>query len=95
VSPVIRAPTWHAPAVPIDQGDRLLLYTDGVSDPIADEEGRAEARLMTTIEQAFDGGVPLLDAIVADVHHALLGEPQSDDVTLLTARVLDSGSTHQ
>jgi phosphoserine phosphatase RsbU/P len=90
VSPVIRSPMWHARDVPIGEGDHLLLYTDGVSDPIADEEGRAEARLMRTITQAYDGGVPLLDAIVADVHHELLGEPQSDDVTLLTARVLDS-----
>ena len=44
VSPVLIGATWDAPMVPIDEGDHLLLYTDGVSEILADEDGRAEER---------------------------------------------------
>lgn len=37
---------------------------------------------------ASEGGAPLLDTILADVQKELAGRPQSDDLTLLTARVL-------
>ena len=88
VSPVLPASTWDAPVVPMDEGDHLLLYTDGVSDALADDDGRAEARFTSVIDRASEGGAPLLDAILADVHHELAGQPQPDDLTLLTARVL-------
>ena len=88
VSPVLSAPTWEAPIVRIDEGDQLLLYTDGVSEVLADADGCAEARFTSTIERASAGGAVLLDAILADVQHDLAGSPQPDDLTLLTARVL-------
>ena len=71
--------------VPMGEGDHLLLYTDGVSETLADEDGRAEQRLTATIARAANGGAALLDAILADVHHELAGRPQPDDLTLLTA----------
>ena len=40
------------------------------------------------IERRSQGGVALLDAILAEVHQNLAGAPQPDDVTLLTASVL-------
>ena len=80
--------TWDAPVVPIGEGDHLLLYTDGVSETLADDDGRAEQRLTDTIERTGEGGGPLLEAILADVHGELGGRPQPDDVTLLTASVL-------
>ena len=88
VSPALMAPSWDAAVVPMNEGDHLLLYTDGVWDSLADEDGRAEERLTSAIERASRGGAALLDAIVADVHHALAGQPQPDDVTLLTASVV-------
>ena len=88
VSPVLSASTWEAPVVPIDEGDQLLLYTDGVSEVLADTDGCAEARFTSTIERASAGGASLLDAILADVQHDLAGRPQPDDLTLLTAKVL-------
>ncbi len=39
------------------------------------------------IDRASEGGAPLLDAILADVHQELAGGPQPDDLTLLTATV--------
>ncbi len=69
----------------MDEGDHLLLYTDGVWETLADEDGRAEERFTDAIEPGSEGGAPLLDAILADVHHELAGRPQPDDLTLLTA----------
>ena len=88
LSPVLTASTWEAPVVPIHEGDHLLLYTDGISDALADDHGRAERRFTSIIDRASEGGAPLLDTILADVHEQLAGRPQPDDLTLLTARVL-------
>jgi phosphoserine phosphatase RsbU/P len=88
VSPVLTASTWEAPIVPIDEGDHLLLYTDGISEALADDHGRAEGRFTSIIDRASEGGATLLDLILADVHHGLAGRPQPDDLTLLTACVL-------
>jgi sigma-B regulation protein RsbU (phosphoserine phosphatase) len=88
VSPVLPTSRWEAPAVPIHQGDQLLLYTDGVSEVFEDAGGCAHERFRNAIERAPTGGALLLDAILADVYHDLGGRPQPDDLTLLTARVL-------
>jgi len=88
VSPVLSAPKWEAAVVRVDEGDQLLLYTDGVSETLADADGCAEARFKNIIAHASTGGALLLDAILADVQHDLAGRPQPDDLTLLTARVL-------
>ena len=88
VSPALRTSTWEAQAVLFDEGDHLLFYTDGAWEALADHDGRAEARFTSTIEQTCGGGARLLDAILADIEHELAGQPQSDDLTLLTATVL-------
>jgi sigma-B regulation protein RsbU (phosphoserine phosphatase) len=92
VSPALTRSTWDAPVVPMGEGDHLLLYTDGVSETLADDDGRAEQRFTGTIDRASKGGAALLDAILADVHHELAGRPQPDDLTLLTASVLRPNS---
>ena len=89
ISPVLST-SWDVQTTSIDEGDQLLLYTDGVSEPLADADGCAKSRIEQSIEQHATGGTPLLDAIVDDVQRALAGRAQSDDLTLLTARVLGS-----
>jgi phosphoserine phosphatase RsbU/P len=91
VSPVLTGSTWGAPVVPIDEGDHLLLYTDGVWETLADEDGRAEERFTSAIDRAPQGGAPLLDTILADVRHELDGRVQADDLTLLTASLVEAG----
>jgi sigma-B regulation protein RsbU (phosphoserine phosphatase) len=91
VSPVLAGFTWSVRSEPIGAGDRLLLYTDGISEALADEEGYADARLQSIIDRASAGGALLADAILADIHHDLAGRPQADDFTLLTASVLGHG----
>ena len=93
VSPVLTASTWEAPTVPMDEGEHLLLYTDGISDALADEDGRAEERFASIIDRASEGGAQLLDTILTDVHRQLAGRPQPDDLTLLTAGVLGPAGT--
>jgi serine phosphatase RsbU (regulator of sigma subunit) len=90
VSPALPRAIWEVPVVPMHAGDQLLLYTDGIWEALADDDGRAEQRFTMAIDRASAGGAPLVDAILADVHHALAGHPQPDDLTLLTARVLQS-----
>jgi sigma-B regulation protein RsbU (phosphoserine phosphatase) len=89
VSPALTWSSWEARAIPIEDGDRLLLYTDGVSEVLAENDGRAETRFQRLLTQSSTAGGPaLLDAIVAEVVRDLSGNPQPDDLTLVTATVL-------
>ncbi len=90
ISPVLPASSWEARAMPIAEGDQLLLYTDGVSETLAGSEDCGEQRIQSLIAK-HAGGAQLLDAIVGAVRHELAGRAQPDDLTLLTARVLPSG----
>jgi sigma-B regulation protein RsbU (phosphoserine phosphatase) len=90
VSPALPTSTWQAPVVAMRAGDQVLLYTDGVWEALADDDGRAEQRFTMAIDRAAGGEAPLVDAILADVYQGLAGQPQPDDLTLLSARVLDS-----
>jgi phosphoserine phosphatase RsbU/P len=87
ISPVLPA-SWEARTISVDAGDQLLLYTDGVSEPLADADGCAKSRIQALIAEHAGGGAQLLDAIGEAVRRALKGRAQSDDLTLLTARVL-------
>jgi sigma-B regulation protein RsbU (phosphoserine phosphatase) len=89
VSPVLTTARWDAAVVGMGEGDRLLLYTDGVWELLADDDGRAEQRFTSAIDRASDGGAALLDTILAEVHHELGGQLQPDDLTLLTANLVD------
>jgi sigma-B regulation protein RsbU (phosphoserine phosphatase) len=89
ISPVLPA-SWEVLTTSVDEGDQLLLYTDGVSETLEDADGRATGGIRTSIEQNPAGGAQLLEAIIGAVRHALAGRAQPDDVTLLTARVLES-----
>jgi sigma-B regulation protein RsbU (phosphoserine phosphatase) len=92
VSPAFAVPRWDARVVTLNENDHLLLYTDGVSETLAGDDGRAEARFASVVERASEGGARLLDAILAEVDGELAGQPQPDDVTLLTASVLRSST---
>ena len=85
VSPVLLTSSWEEPVVRLEEGNHLLLYTDGVSETLADEDGRAELRLAGLIDRVPAGGPALLDAILAEVYDELAGRAQPDDFTMLTA----------
>jgi serine phosphatase RsbU (regulator of sigma subunit) len=69
-------------------GDRLLLYTDGVSESLAGDDDLGEQALLTAASQHADNGGTLLDLLLQRVQERLEGSAQSDDLTLLTATLL-------
>ena len=71
----------------IDEGEHLLLYTDGISESLADEDGRAEERFTRLIGRNSDSAA-LADAILDEIGKELGGQAQADDFTLLAATVL-------
>jgi sigma-B regulation protein RsbU (phosphoserine phosphatase) len=86
VSPALGARQWQERTVPMAADDLLLLYTDGVSEPIADADG-SDACLVDLLQRFGAAGHQemLLEAILAAV--SSVQEPVSgpDDLTLLTA----------
>jgi len=93
VSPALPASTWDVQTVPIEDGDQLLLYTDGVSEVFADTSDGAQMRIELLVERHGRHGAQLLDGILGAVRDDLAGAQQPDDLTLLTARVLEDGSS--
>jgi sigma-B regulation protein RsbU (phosphoserine phosphatase) len=85
ISPVLAQLKWEVETVAFEPNDRVLLYTDGVSEVLARSDDGADAEIVSAIERTRDGGPRLLDAMLEDVAHALGGRPQPDDLTLLTA----------
>jgi phosphoserine phosphatase RsbU/P len=88
ISPALPASTWAIESLAMRAGDRLLLYTDGVTDVLESDDVEASSQIIAAIHREAGGGMPLLDAILADVHTKLGGSAQPDDVTLMTARIL-------
>jgi len=92
VSPALPASTWDVQTIPIEDGDQLLLYTDGVSEVLADTSDGSRTRIELLVERHGGHGSQLLDGILGAVRDGLAGAQQPDDLTLLTARVLEDGS---
>ena len=84
ISPALSASSWAIESQSMQAGDRLLLYTDGVTD-VLDSDAAPPLQIIDAIHRETGGGMPLLDAILAAVHQKLAGDPQPDDLTLMTA----------
>ena len=81
------SPKAKYPALPhtLLPGDRLLLYTDGVTEaqnPAHTLFG--ERRLLDAIQTASDSPQATLDALLAAIGAFASTAPQADDITLLT-----------
>jgi hypothetical protein len=73
-------------SVSLAAGDRLLLYTDGVTEaanPAEEEYGEGRLRAFLQKHRAVPGR-PLLDALVADVLGFCGGAGTRDDMTLMS-----------
>ena len=86
VSPALPDSLWTEASLPLRAGDRLLLYTDGVSDGLSRDEDQ-DRRLLSAIERCPNGGRQLLEALVAEIRQHAGGHGPDDDVTLLTVAV--------
>ena len=78
---------WKKIARPIAAGDRLLVYTDGLTEAQRDDEFFGEEGIRREIANHAEGGAVLLDAILKAVSDYGGGRPKQDDFTLLAARI--------
>ena len=72
----------------IEPGDLLILYTDGVTEPInAEEEEFGERRLIEVMTDNFDQPcAEIVEAIQATVSEFVGAQPQFDDYTLVALK---------
>jgi sigma-B regulation protein RsbU (phosphoserine phosphatase) len=88
LSPAIPDAQWACESRAIGPGDHLLLFTDGVTDALYQDDD-SESRLRAVIEQhAGVAGAVLLEALLAEIDRRGNGHPPQDDVTLVTATLL-------
>lgn len=75
---------YHIHTIELETGDRLVLYTDGITEATdLREELYGNERLMKVMEKPFLKGSGLIEGVFADVD-AFAGEaPQFDDMTML------------
>jgi sigma-B regulation protein RsbU (phosphoserine phosphatase) len=75
-------------AVPLERGDCLILYTDGVTEAL-DSNGD-EFGLERTIEavraSADKGAAAIVTRVIDDVRNFVGSQPQNDDITLIAIR---------
>jgi anti-sigma regulatory factor (Ser/Thr protein kinase) len=82
---------WPAEEILLGPGDRLVLYTDGVTDARGDEDRFGDDRLLELLA-GVDGAAPT--AVVRAIDGALRGfeaGPQRDDTALLAVARLEPG----
>uniref|UniRef100_A0A7V4XQR9 GAF domain-containing protein n=1 Tax=Acidobacterium capsulatum TaxID=33075 RepID=A0A7V4XQR9_9BACT len=74
--------------IPLEAGDLLLLYTDGISEAMtAREEEWGEERMIEAAREAARGSAAqILGAILQAADRFTAGAPQHDDMTLLVLK---------
>jgi phosphoserine phosphatase RsbU/P len=80
--------TYQEETVQLDQGDWLVVFSDGVSEALsADGEEYGEARILAVADKQREATpADFLQGIFADVRSFTKGAPQSDDITALVMR---------
>ena len=82
--------TFRSEKVQLQGGDRLFLYTDGVTEAM-DEGGNqySEPRLENFLHRANSSSVSeIVHGAVENVRSHSAGTPQSDDITVLALKFL-------
>lgn len=71
------------------RGDRLLLYTDGVTEALnPDKKMYGTDRLSALLDQSDkDSPEEVLRKVIGDVNRFASGEPQFDDITVLMLEI--------
>lgn len=78
--------TWEQHAVTLDRDDRLLLYTDGITEARTEQgEFFGRDRIVSQMAPGRDAAATLLDDILGAVAEFSGRKTQSDDMTLLAA----------
>src|SRR6185295_5254045 len=75
-------------AVPLEEDDCLVLYTDGVTEAL-DAEGfefGADRMIQSVRASAAQGASAIITRLIDDVRNFVGAHPQNDDITLITIR---------
>jgi sigma-B regulation protein RsbU (phosphoserine phosphatase) len=88
VSPALPASMWEQATLPMTAGERLLLYTDGVSEPLAGDHDVGEDEMLAAARQHAECGATLLDSLLTSAQERLGARSHADDLTLLTAAIV-------
>ena len=77
---------WETRSVPLDPGDLLVLYTDGVIDTHGETERFGEERLATVLRDSVDApdAVRRIEAALTEFEHG----PQRDDTAVIALQRL-------
>ncbi|MEM7351005.1 MAG: fused response regulator/phosphatase [Acidobacteriota bacterium] len=87
ISPVLRHLGWKSRLVPWSPDARLLLYSDGITETVTDEDEMFELdRLLAIVGDSQARGAELLRQVLQRVETFAGGRPAADDRTLLTVR---------
>jgi phosphoserine phosphatase RsbU/P len=87
VTPLLMMPLDHVPTARamLAQGDRVVFYTDGITERLDGQEHMYETeRLVTLLDRS--SGVPataLVERVIADVSAFAAGHEPEDDQTLV------------
>ena len=78
---------WQQATIQIDQGDSLILYSDGVPEAQNNQQEEfGEDRMLTIARQHTQAAaIARQDAITDAVTAFVDGAPQFDDITLMVA----------
>jgi len=74
--------------IPLEQGDCLVLYTDGVTEAL-DAEGfefGVNRMIQSVRASAAHGASAIITRLIDDVRNFVGAHPQNDDITLITIR---------
>jgi len=81
---VLAGASYEQSCTPIGTGDRLVLFTDGITEARnVDDDEFGESRLQDAIVQHRDCSAPALQARIAEAVSAFAGGPLQDDATLI------------
>ncbi|HYR85756.1 MAG TPA: fused response regulator/phosphatase [Terriglobia bacterium] len=76
---------WNQETLKLRGQNRVLLFTDGISDVYGDTGPFGFEGIMHEISKTPGGGLELLDCILESIRNFSGGRPFEDDCTLLTA----------
>ncbi|MBM4276684.1 MAG: serine/threonine-protein phosphatase [Deltaproteobacteria bacterium] len=80
---------YRTERVLLNPGDKILLYTDGVTEAMnRDKIAYSNKRLMSIVEESkSDSGEAIIREVIQSIKEFTGDDPYSDDVTLLTVHL--------
>jgi sigma-B regulation protein RsbU (phosphoserine phosphatase) len=85
ITPALPGLSWEQHTIPIQNSDRIVLFTDGIIEVESDSGMYGLERLIGQVTCGTVGGGVLLDQILTSAQKFAGGRPMCDDLTLVVA----------